>query len=93
MDEKQQRDMAAQKVLEAMQEAIEAGASADVVKLVTLSAAVTNFVSDYGEEATASIIETLPEKIRSGAFSQPGRGPSEGAAGGADAGGGGAADG
>ena len=46
------------------------GAEPDVVKLVTLSAAVTNFVNDYGEEATAGIVESLPEKIRNGAFSQ-----------------------
>ncbi len=71
MDEQEQRDIAAKKVLEAMQAAIEQGASPDVVKLVTLSAAVTNFVNDYGEEATASIIETLPEKVRAGAFSNP----------------------
>lgn len=73
MDEHQQRDIAAQKILEAMQAAIDAGVSPDVVKLVTLSAAVTNFVNDYGEEATAGIIETLPEKVRDGAFSHPSR--------------------
>lgn len=72
MDEQEQRDIAAKKILEAMQAAIEQGASPDVVKLVTLSAAVTNFVNDYGEEATASIIETLPEKVRAGAFSSSG---------------------
>lgn len=70
MDEYKQRDVAAQKILEAMQSAIDEGVAPDVVKLVTLSAAVTNFVSDYGEEATANIIETLPEKVRAGAFSQ-----------------------
>ncbi len=74
MDENQQRDIAARKVLEAMQSAIDEGASSDVVKLVTLSAAITNFVNDLGEEATANILETLPEKVRNGAFSQPGRG-------------------
>lgn len=73
LDEHQQRDIAAKKVLEAMQKAIDEGASSDVVKLVTLSAAITNFVNDLGEEATAGILETLPEKVRSGAFSQPGR--------------------
>jgi len=73
MDENQQRDIAARKVLEAMQSAIDEGASSDVVKLVTLSAAITNFVNDLGEEATANILETLPEKVRNGAFSQPGR--------------------
>jgi hypothetical protein len=73
MDEQQQRDLAAKKILEAMQSAIDEGAEPDVVKLVTLSAAVTNFVNDYGEEATAGIIESLPEKVRNGAFSQPGR--------------------
>ena len=71
MDEQQQRDVAAKKVLEAMQSAIDEGVEPDVVKLVTLSAAVTNFVNDYGEEATAGIIESLPEKVRNGAFSQP----------------------
>lgn len=71
MDEQQQRDVAAKRVLEAMQSAMEEGASSDVVKLVTLSAAITNFVNDLGEEATASILETLPEKVRNGAFSQP----------------------
>lgn len=81
MDEHQQRDIAAQKILEAMQQAIDEGVSPDVVKLVTLSAAVTNFVNDYGEEAAASIIETLPEKVRGGAFSQPGRDGSEPATG------------
>ncbi len=70
MDEHQQRDVAAKKILTAMQEAIDEGASAEVVKLVTLSAAVTNFVNDYGEDATAGILETLPEKVRNGAFSQ-----------------------
>lgn len=69
MDEHEQRDLAAKKILEAMQSAIDEGAEADVVKLVTLSAAVTNFVNDYGEEATAGIVESLPEKIRNGAFS------------------------
>jgi len=70
MDEHQQRDIAAKKILTAMQEAIDEGASAEVVKLVTLSAAVTNFVNDYGEDATADILATLPEKVRNGAFSQ-----------------------
>jgi hypothetical protein len=70
IDENQQRDLAAKKILTAMQEAIDEGASAEVVKLVTLSAAVTNFVNDYGEDATAGILETLPEKVRAGAFSQ-----------------------
>lgn len=77
MEEREQRDLAAQMILQAMQDAIDKGVPADVVKLVTLSAAVTNFVTDYGEEATASIIESLPEKVRSGAFSQPGRGGSD----------------
>lgn len=84
MDEHQQRDIAAQKILEAMQAAIDAGVSPDVVKLVTLSAAVTNFVNDYGEEATAGIIETLPEKVRNGAFSQPARDGADETAEGAD---------
>ena len=70
MDEHEQRDVAAKKILTAMQEAINEGASAEVVKLVTLSAAVTNFVNDYGEDATAGILETLPAKVRDGAFSQ-----------------------
>ncbi len=70
MDEHEQRDLAAKKILQAMQSAIDEGAESDVVKLVTLSAAVTNFVNDYGEEATAGIVESLPEKIRNGAFSQ-----------------------
>lgn len=70
MDEHEQRDIAAKKVLEAMQSAIDEGVEADVVKLVTLSAAVTNFVNDYGEEATANIVESLPDKIRAGSFSQ-----------------------
>lgn len=70
MDEHQQRDIAAKKILTAMQEAIDEGADSEVVKLVTLSAAITNFVNDYGEEATAGILETLPEKVRGGAFSQ-----------------------
>lgn len=71
MDEHQQRDVAAKKVLEAMQAAISEGVSPDVVKLVTLSAAVTNFVSDYGEDATAEILQSLPDKVRNGAFSTP----------------------
>jgi len=70
MEEHEQRDLAAKKILQAMQSAIDDGAEPDVVKLVTLSAAVTNFVNDYGEEATAGIVESLPEKIRNGAFSQ-----------------------
>ena len=76
MDEHQQRDLAAQRILEAMQNAIDEGASSEVVKLVTLSAAVTNFVSDYGEEATASIVESLPDKIRNGAFTRQEEGES-----------------
>ena len=71
MDEHQQRDFAAKKVLEAMHAAISEGVSPEVVKLVTLSAAVTNFVTDYGEDATAEILESLPEKVRNGAFSTP----------------------
>jgi hypothetical protein len=83
MDEHEQRDLAAKKILTAMQEAIDEGASAEVVKLVTLSAAVTNFVNDYGEDATAGILETLPEKVRGGAFSQSnGDGVSSGSNGG-----------
>jgi len=82
MDEHQQRDVAAKKVLEAMHAAITEGVAPEVVKLVTLSAAVTNFVSDYGEEATAEILESLPDKVRSGAFSTPrkptGNGETEG---------------
>jgi len=84
MDEHQQRDLAAQKILEAMQAAMDEGASSEVVKLVTLSAAVTNFVTDYGEEATANIVESLPEKIRGGSFTRGAHGEGEGDASGGE---------
>lgn len=72
MDEQEQRDLAAGIILDAMKACLEKNVSAEVVNLVTLSAAVTQFVIHFGEEATATILESLPEKVRAGAFSDPG---------------------
>jgi hypothetical protein len=71
MNEQEQRDLAARIILDAMGVCIEKNVSAEVVNLVTLSAAVTQFVTHFGEEATATILESLPEKVRAGAFSHP----------------------
>ena len=71
LDEEKQRDLAASHILQAMQKSLEEGVESEVMKLVTLSAAVTGLVTDYGEEATASILESLPEKVRAGAFTAP----------------------
>ncbi len=72
MDEIEQRDIAAEKILQAMKDSVDSGAAPEVVKLVTLSAAITQFVSTVGEEATANLLESLPEKVRGGAFTQEG---------------------
>jgi hypothetical protein len=76
MTEEEQRDIAATEILSAMQSCVERGVESEVLETVALSAALTAFVSAHGEEATAAIIESLPEKIRAGAFSgeaNPGR--------------------
>jgi hypothetical protein len=77
MREEEQRDVAASHILQAMQKSLEDGVQPEVMKLVTLSAAVTGLVSDYGEEATASILESLPEKVRSGHFTAPEQGAND----------------
>ncbi len=56
-------------VVEAFVEAQLDGLDSDCMAQAALFAAFQELVATYGEEATARYAESLPERIRSGAFS------------------------
>lgn len=50
------------------------GVPPQIVMETMLAMGITAFVSSHGREATAAVVETLPEKIRAGAFGADGSG-------------------
>jgi len=64
----EQQSAALAYVTEAFAEAILAGIESDSFAHAALSAALRELVAPYGAEAVATFAETLPERIRAGAF-------------------------
>ncbi|GLK76196.1 hypothetical protein GCM10008171_14500 [Methylopila jiangsuensis] len=56
---------------EAWEEALLDGLAPDCVAHAALFAALKEFVLFFGEEATASFVERLPERIRTGGYTLP----------------------
>lgn len=52
------------------------GVPPQIVMETMLAMGITAFVSAHGREATAAVVETLPDKIRAGAFGAEGGDPS-----------------
>lgn len=65
----EQKKMALGYVQEAWNDARIDGVDGDCLAQTCLFAAFAEFVSTYGEEATAGLAESLPNRIRNGEFS------------------------
>jgi len=68
MDEAQQKKLALDLFLDAWDKACDAGVEADLLCEVMIYMAVTDLVADRGEDVTADMLETLPDRIRDGEF-------------------------
>lgn len=69
LSEEQQKKIALDLFLDGWDKACEAGVEADLLCEVMIYMAVTDLVADRGEDMTADLFETLPERIRDGEFS------------------------
>jgi hypothetical protein len=67
-DEREQRQVALEYVAEAWNEAEDDGVSSLSLAHASLFAAITSMVEQHGEQATADLIQTLPDRIRSGEY-------------------------
>lgn len=68
MSEEQQKKLALDLFLDAWDKAAEAGVEADLLCEVMIYMAITDLVADRGEDTTADMLDTLPERIRDGEF-------------------------
>ncbi len=68
LSEDQQKKLALDLFLKTWDNACEAGVEADLLCEVMIYMAVTDLVADRGEELTAELFETLPERILDGEF-------------------------
>ena len=68
LSEDQQKKLALDLFLKTWDKACEAGVEADLLCEVMIYMAVTDLVADRGEELTAELFETLPERILDGEF-------------------------
>lgn len=67
-DDRTTRQMALEYVAHAWNEAEDDGIDSNALAHASLFAALTAFVEQHGEDATAALIETLPERIRQGDY-------------------------
>ena len=63
-----QQKKAIEKLLGIFDEAEKLGVTREKMAIVALSATLNQMVAIYGEEKTAAIIQTVPEKLLSGHF-------------------------
>ncbi len=68
LSEEQQKKLALDLFLGAWDKACEAGVEADLLCEVMIYLAVTDLVADRGEDVTASLFATLPDRIADGEF-------------------------
>jgi hypothetical protein len=66
--EDEQRQLALDLLLDAWEEALQAGASADIVASAALYAAFSDMVDVLGEDNVADMAENLADRIRHGEF-------------------------
>ncbi|HMM13186.1 MAG TPA: hypothetical protein PKA57_01060 [Parvibaculum sp.] len=67
-DEAEQRRMALQNILDAWDEALAEGVSADILATTAIFAALSDMVEAYGEEAVAEMATGLADRVRQGEF-------------------------
>lgn len=66
--ETDQRRMALQNILDAWDEALGEGVSADILATTAIFAALSDMVEAYGEEAVAEMASGLADRVRQGEF-------------------------
>lgn len=67
-DETEQRRLALQNILNAWDEALTEGVSADILATTAIFAALSDMVEAYGEDAVAQMADGLSERVRQGEF-------------------------
>jgi hypothetical protein len=67
-EEREERQLALEYVAEAWNEAEDDGISSQALAHASLFAAITSMVEHHGEQATAELIASLPERIRHGEY-------------------------
>ena len=68
LSEEDQKKIALDLFLDAWDKACEQGVEADLLCEVMIYMALTDLVADRGEDVTADLMSTLPERIRDGEF-------------------------
>jgi len=66
--DREERQLALEYVAEAWNAAEDDGIEANALAHASLFAAITTLVQEFGEEAAAKLIGTLPDRIRSGEY-------------------------
>lgn len=68
LPESDQRRLALENILDAWDDALNEGVSADVLATTAIFAAFSDMVEAYGEDAVAEMAEGLADRVRSGEF-------------------------
>ena len=68
LEESQQKKIALDLFLDAWDKASENGVESDLLCEVMIYMALTDLVADRGEDQTASLVESLPDRILDGEF-------------------------
>ena len=66
--DREERQLALEYLAEAWNSAEDDGVEPQALAHASLFAALATLVRDFGEEATANLVETLPERIRAGEY-------------------------
>lgn len=72
INEEEQKRRALELVLDAWDQALAEGVSADIIATTAIFASITDMVDVYGEEPVAQMTEDLPVRIRRGEFTLKG---------------------
>lgn len=67
--DQESKHLALRYILDAWEEAVYDGIDPEKLASAAICAALSDMVAVHGEEAVASMVETLPERIRIGEFS------------------------
>jgi hypothetical protein len=68
LPEDEQKRVALQVILEAWDDAVEQGASSEIVASSAIFAALTDMIDIYGEDTVADMVAEWPDRIREGEF-------------------------
>lgn len=68
LDEEEQKKIALDLLLEAWDQALAQDVEPEVLATAAIYAALTDMVDLYGEESVATLVESLPARIREGEF-------------------------